>query len=91
METYWYFLLPAILCAIIPTSAIDRVTRKWIPEDKKRAKFFLTVLTVMCLCYTVCLLFVTKNLPWGIRLPLSFFPMLALALGLFIGIHRHRK
>ena len=91
METYWYFLLPAILCAIIPTSAIDRVTRKWIPEDKKRVKFFLTVLTLMCLFFTVCLLLVTKNLPWGIRLILSLFPLVSLIIGFFIGKYRHRS
>ena len=91
MEKYWYFLIPAILCAIVPSTAIDNVTRKWFPDDKKRAKFFLTVLTVMCLCYTVCLLFVTKNLPWGIRLPLSLFPLAGLIIGFFIGKYRHRK
>ena len=91
MEKYWYFLIPAILCALTPASALDNVTRKWIPDDKKRAKFFLTVLVVMCLFFTVCLLFVTKDLPWGIRLPLSLFPLVSLVIGFFIGKYRHGK
>ena len=80
MAKYWYFLLPAILCAIIPSKSIDAATRKWIPDDKKRAKFFMLVLIAMCLFYTVCLLSVTANLPWAIRLPLSLFPLMALGL-----------
>ena len=91
MEKYWYFLIPAILCAFIPTNAIDKFTRAWIPDGKKRARFFLLVLTVMCLFFTVCLLFVTENLPWGIRLLLSLFPLVSLIIGFFIGKYSHRK
>ena len=91
MLKYWYFLLPAILCAIVPSETIDRATRKWIPDNKKRAKFFLLVLTGMCLFYSVALLLVTKNLPWGVRIPLALFPLLALGLGLLMGKFLHRK
>ena len=91
MEKYWYFLLPAILCAMIPANTIDKVTRKWIPDNKKRAKFFLLVLTAMCLFFTLYLLFVTKDLPCGIRLPLSLFPLICLIIGFFVGKYRHRR
>ena len=85
MLKYWYFLLPAILMALIPSETIDRNTKKWIPDERKRAKFFIGILIAMAIFFTIFLLVVTKQIPWGIRLPLSIFPLISVGLGFLIG------
>ena len=91
MLKYWYFLLPAILMALIPSETIDRNTKKWIPDERKRAKFFIGILIAMAIFFTIFLLVVTKHIPWGIRLPLSIFPLISVGLGFLIGKFLNKK
>ena len=91
MLRYWYFLLPAILMALIPSDTIDKATKKWIPDDKNRAKFFLGILIAMAAFFTVFLLLITRNIPWGLRLPMSVFPLVSVGLGLLIGRFINKK
>ena len=84
MIKYWYFLIPAILMCLIPSEVINETTRKWIPDEKKRAKFFMGILIGMAVFYTVILFFVTENIPMGLRLPLCLFPLIGVGLGLLI-------
>lgn len=83
MLKYWYVLLP-ILMALIPSDAIDKATKKWIPDEKKRAKFFLGLLTAMAAFFTILLLLITKNIPWRLRISMSVCPLVGVGLGLLI-------
>ena len=85
MEKYWYFLIPAILIALLPADAVNRATKKWIPDEKKRARFFLGILLAMSVFFTVLLFFVTKNIPLGFRLPMCLFPVVSVTVGFLIG------
>jgi len=85
MVKYWYFLLPAILLCLIPTEKIDAVTKKWIPDEKKRAKFFLGILVTMAAFFTVLLFLVSRNIPWTLRIPLSCFPLISVGIGFLLG------
>ena len=85
MSKYWYFLLPAILCAIIPSDWIDKTTKKLIPDDKKRAKVFFGILIGMAVFFTVWLFLITQNIPQPVRFLLSLFPLASVGLGLLIG------
>ena len=91
MLKYWYFLLPAILMALIPGETIDKATKKWIPDDKKRSKFFLGLLVGMCVLTTLFLFLISQNIPWHVRLPLCLFPALGVGLGFLIGKFFTRK
>ena len=44
MEKYWYYLIPAILMCLIPSDTINETTKKWIPNEKKRARLFMVIL-----------------------------------------------
>ena len=85
MLKYWYFLLPAVLMCLIPSDTINETTKKWIPNEKKRAKFFMGILIGMAVFYTVVLFFVTKNIPLGFRLPMCLFPIAGVIIGFLIG------
>ena len=85
MVKYWYFLLPAILVALIPSQAINTLTKKWIPDEKKRAKFFMGVLIGMIVLTTIFLILVSRNIPWHFRLPMCLFPLASLGLGIIVG------
>lgn len=84
-EDYWYFLLPAILMALIPGEAINNVTRKWIPDEKKRAKFFMAILVGFMTLTTILLFLVSENIPWHFRLPICLLPLVGVGLGFLIG------
>lgn len=85
MIKYWYFLLPAILMSLIPSDALNKATKKLIPDEKKRAKFFMGILIAFLTITTVLLLLVSKNIPWHLRLPICLFPALGVGLGFVIG------
>ena len=91
MLKYWYFLLPAILMALIPSETIDKTTKKWIPDDRKRAKFFMGILIAMATFFTILLLLVTKNIPLGFRIPMSVFPLVGVGLSLLIAKFINKK
>lgn len=91
MVKYWYFLLPAILMALIPSETINTVTKKWIPDKKKRAKVFLAILVGICVLTTVFLFLVSENIPWHVRLPLCLFPLVSVGLGFLLGKFFSRK
>ncbi|MBR1972177.1 MAG: hypothetical protein IKA16_01925 [Oscillospiraceae bacterium] len=91
MVKYWYFLLPAILMALIPGETINTVTKKWIPDEKKRAKFFMGILTGCMTLTTVLLFLVSENIPWHVRLPLCLFPLVSVGLGFLLGKFFSRK
>ena len=91
MVKYWYFLLPAILMALIPGETINTVTKKWIPDVKKRAKVFLGILVGICVLTTVFLFLVSENIPWHVRLPLCLFPLVSVGLGFLLGKIFSRK
>lgn len=91
MVKYWYFLLPAILMALIPSETINTVTKKWIPDEKKRAKVFLGILVGICVLTTVFLFLVSENIPWHVRLPLCLFPLVSVGLGFLLGKFFSRK
>ena len=91
MVKYWYFLLPAILMALIPSETINTVTKKWIPDEKKRAKVFLGILVGICVLTTVFLFLVSENIPWHVRLPLCLFPLVSVGLGFLFGKFFSRK
>lgn len=84
-ENYWYFLLPVILMALIPGETINTVTKKWIPDEKKRAKFFMDILTGCMTITTVLLFLVSENIPCHVRLPLCLFPLVSVGLGFLVG------
>lgn len=90
MVEYWYFLLPVILVALIPSETINSVTKKWIPDEIKRAKFFMGILVGMMALTTVFLLLVSKNIPWGFRLPMCLFPLAGVGFGFLIGRFLHK-
>ena len=91
MVKYWYFLLPAILMALIPSETINTVTKKWIPDEKKRAKVFLGILVGICVLTTVFLFLVSENIPWHVRLPICLFPLVSVGLGVLLGKFFSRK
>lgn len=91
MERYWYFLIPAIVMCLIPSNTINETTKKWIPHEKKRAKFFMGILIGMSVCFTVFLFFVSKNIPLGSRLPMCLFPVIGVGLGFLIGRFLNKK
>lgn len=91
MVKYWYFLLPAILMALIPSETINTVTKKWIPDEKKRAKVFLGILVGICVLTTVFLFLVSENIPWHVRLPVCLFPLVSVGLGFLLGKFFSRK
>lgn len=91
MVKYWYFLLPAILMALIPSETINTVTKKWIPDEKKRAKVFLGILVGICVLTTVFLFLVSENIPWHVRLPICLFPLVSVGLGFLLGKFFSRK
>ena len=91
MLKYWYFLLPAILMCLIPSETINETSRKWIPNEKKRANFFMGILIGMAVFYTVILFFVTENIPLNFRLPMCLFPIAGVAIGFLIGKHGNKK
>lgn len=91
MVKYWYFLLPAILMALIPGETINTVTKKWIPDEKKRAKVFLVILVDICVLTTVFLFLVSENIPWHVRLPVCLFPLVSVGLGFLLGKFFSRK
>lgn len=84
MVEHWYFLLPAILVALIPSETINTVTKKWIPDEKKRAKFFMGILVGIMVITTIFLFLVSQNIPWHVRLPICLFPLISLGLGIFL-------
>ena len=88
---YWYFLLPAILMALIPGDALNKATKKWIPDEKKRAKFFMGMLIAFLTITTVLLLLVSENIPWHFRLSICLFPALGVGLGFLLGKFFTRK
>lgn len=91
MVKYWYFLLPAILMALIPGETTNTVTKKWIPDEKKRAKVFLVILVGICVLTTVFLFLVSENIPWHVRLPVCLFPLVSVGLGFLLGKFFSRK
>lgn len=91
MLKYWYFLLPAILMCLIPSDVINEITKKWIPNEKKRAKFFMGILIGMAVFYTVILFFVTDNIPLNFRLPMCLLPIAGVAIGFLIGKYVNKK
>ena len=91
MVKYWYFLIPAILLCLVPSEKINEVTKKWIPDEKKRARFFLGILIGMAVCSTIVLFFVSKNIPWSFRLPMCLFPLAGVGIGFLIGKHVNKK
>lgn len=91
MERYWYFLIPAILICLIPSEAINETTKKWIPNEKKRAKCFMGILICMAVYFTVLLFFVTENIPLGFRWTMCLFPITSVAIGFLIGKFLNKK
>ena len=91
MLKYWYFLLPAIVLCLIPSETINETTKKWFPDEKKRAKFFMGILIGMAVFFTVLLFFITENIPLNFRLPMCLFPILGVVLGLLIAKVINRK
>ena len=91
MEKYWYYLIPAILMCLIPSDTINETTKKWIPNEKKRARLFLGILLGMAVFFMVLLFFVSRNIPLSFRLPMCLFPVIGVGLGFLIGRFLNRK
>lgn len=90
-EDYWYIVIPGILLSLIPAKTINQLTKKWIPDEKKRAKFFMSILIGMSVFFTMLLFFVTENIPLGFRLPMCLFPVISVGLGFFLAKIVNRK
>lgn len=91
MSKYWYFLLPAILTAV-SSEAIDKAMKKWIPNDRKRAKFYQGFLFAMTVFYGIWIWLMTKDIfPLPLCLFLSGFPLACAGIGTLIAWKRHNK
>ena len=84
MTDSWYFLLPAILAAIIPSREIEEYTKKRIPNDQKRAKINLVFLISMAVFFSVILFLITDAMPIHIRITLSAVPIAGVGIGVLI-------
>ena len=90
MSKYWYIFLLTILVAS-SSNTLDRATKKWIPDDLKRAKFYQGVLFTMALLYGIIMFIVTKDtfaLP--LSLFLSGFPIVCVTLGTLYAYFKHK-
>ena len=90
MGKYWYYLLLAVLVAC-SSEWLDKATRKWIPDNLKRARFYQGVLFTMAGLYTVIMFIVTKDVfPLPVSLFLSGFPIVCVLLGALIARKKHK-
>ena len=91
MKKYWFFLLIAILLSS-SSHALDRMTRKWIPDDLKRAKFYQKILFLTSSLYTIIMFFIMKNIfPLPVTLFLSCFPLVCVGLGTLYAWFKHKE
>ena len=81
MGKHWYIFLLAILVAS-SSEFLDKATKKWIPNDLKRAKFYQYVLFTMSGLYAIIVFIVTKSIfPLPVSVLLSGFPIVCVAVG----------
>lgn len=91
MSKYWYLFLLAVLVAS-SSDLLDKATKKWIPDDLKRAKFYRCVLFTMTILYAIIMFIVTKDtfaLP--LSLFLSGFPIICATLGTLYAQFKHKR
>ena len=91
MKKYWFYLLIAILLCC-SSHWLDTMTKKWIPNDLKRAKFYQKILFLTSLLYTIIMFFIMKNIfPLPVTLLLSCFPLICVGLGTLYTWFKHKK
>ena len=91
MKKYWFFLLIAILLSC-SSNTLDRMTRKWIPDDLKRAKLYQAILFVTAFTYAIIMFIIMRNIfPLPITLFLAGFPVICVGLGILYAWFKHNK
>lgn len=91
MKKYWFLFLIAMLVAA-SSEQLDKATKKWIPDDLKRAKLYQGILFSMAILYGIILFFLTKDtfyLP--VSLLLSGFPVICILAGTLYAYFKHRN
>lgn len=91
MKKYWYIFLLAMLVAA-SSEQLDKITKKWIPDDVKRAKLYQRILICMAVLYSVIMFFITKNIfPLPVSLFFSGFPVICVTAGALYAYFKHKK
>lgn len=90
MDKYWYFLIAILIAA--SSESLDKATKKWIPDNRKRAKFYQGILFSMATFYSIVMFFVTKAIfPLPISIFLSGFPVICIIAGTLYSYFKHRN
>ena len=91
MKKYWYIFLLAMLVAA-SSEQLDKATKKWIPDDRKRAKLYQGILLAMTALYSIIMFFVTKDIfSLPVSLFLSGFPVICAIAGTLYAYFKHKK
>ena len=91
MKKYWFIFLLAMLVAA-SSESLDKATKKWIPDDRKRAKLYQRILIGMAVLYSIIMFFITKDIfSLPVSLFLSGFPVICVLAGTLYAYLKHRK
>ena len=91
MKKYWFIFLVAMLVAA-SSESLDRATKKWIPDDRKRAKLYQGILFGMAALYSIIMFFITRDIfHLPVSLFLSGFPLICVIAGALYAYFKYKE
>ena len=91
MKKYWFIFLIAMLVAA-SSEQLDKATKKWIPDNVKRAKLYQRILIGMAVLYSIIMFYITKDIFFlPVALFLSGFPVICVLAGMLYAYFKHRN